>query len=61
MKGDMKLCTHCHMPESDHRLVNASDGIAVGEFFLICPTAVFVPVTPIGLSRKSNKSKRRKK
>lgn len=35
-------CVNCGRLRSEHRLANFADGPWVGEYFLVCPTNVYV-------------------
>jgi hypothetical protein len=39
-----RACSQCGRLESEHLLVNFSDGPQVGAPVLVCPKAVFVPM-----------------
>ena len=41
---DATPCVHCNHPKDEHLLVNATDGIVVGDFVLLCPTSTYEPV-----------------
>jgi hypothetical protein len=46
-------CARCGRPKDEHILVNATDGVVVGQFVLLCPTATYNPVfTPQPRPRK---------
>jgi hypothetical protein len=35
------VCERCGHEAAEHLLANATNGISIGEFILICPTAVY--------------------